>query len=173
MNSKRLLSRWQLDGHDQRKLRTALRRSGDGRHARRLQAVLLLALGGAARDVSAMTGMSRQTAYNALAKYLAPRDPADLADGGRAGRPRVARRITGRLIQAARKRDPLALGYNATAWTVGLLARHLSERLGQAIGPRTLRRRMREMGLRWKRPRYAFKAPDPHRAQKKGASAAA
>ena len=171
MNSKRLLSRWQLDGRDRRKLSAALRRPGDGRHVRRLQAVLMLAQGRAAREVASMTGLSRQTAYNALAKYLARRDPADPADGGRAGRPRVARRIGGRLIRAALKRDPLALGYNAAAWTVDLLSRHLSERLGQAIGPRTLRRRMRGLRLRWKRPRYAFKAPDPHRAQKKGASA--
>jgi len=106
MNSKWLLSRWRLDGHDRRKLRVAPRRPGDGRHARRLQAVLLLAQGRPARDVSSMTGLSRQTAYNALAKSLDRRDPADLADGGRAGRPRVARRITGRLIRAALKRDP-------------------------------------------------------------------
>jgi transposase len=173
MNSKRLLSRWQLNGHDRRKLATALRRCADGRHVRRLQAVLLLAQGRPAGQVSSLTGLSRQTAYNALAKYLVRRDPADLADGGRVGRPRVARRVSGRLILAALKRDPLALGYNATAWTVDLLSRHLSERLGQAVGPRTLRRRMRDLGLRWKRPRYAFKAPDPHRGQKKGASAAA
>lgn len=34
------------------------------------------------------------------------------------------------------------------------------------ISPRTLRRRMREIGLRCKRPRYFYEEKDPHRAQK-------
>ena len=54
---------------------------------------------------------------------------------------------------------------------MALLARHLSSRLRVAIGPRTLRRRMREAGLRWKRPRYVYHLRDPHAPQKKGASA--
>jgi hypothetical protein len=56
------------------------------------------------------------------------------------------------------------------AW---LLAKHFSEKYGCPISPATLRRRMRHLGLRWKRPRYAYATKDPHRAQKKGGSFAA
>jgi len=59
------------------------------------------------------------------------------------------------------------LGYNTTGWTVALLAQHLSQKYRCAISERTLRRRLRCLGLRWKRPRYAYATKDPHRAQKK------
>ena len=49
-----------------------------------------------------------------------------------------------------------------------LLANHLSHTYDCQITEWTLRRRMRDAGLRWKRPRYTFATKDPHRAQKKG-----
>jgi transposase len=64
----------------------------------------------------------------------------------------------------------MQLGYNSTGWTVALLADHLRHKYGSAITVRTLRRRMHDLGLRWKRPRYTYAAQDPHRAQKKGGS---
>ena len=48
----------------------------------------------------------------------------------------------------------MALGYSSTTRTVKTLANHLSRTSGCQITERTLRRRMREAGLRWKRPRY-------------------
>jgi len=62
------------------------------------------------------------------------------------------------------------LGYNSTGWTVALLADHLRQKYGRCPSLRTLRRRMHELGLRWKRPRYVYAIKDPHRAQKKGGS---
>ena len=73
---------------------------------------------------------------------------------------------------AALRADPREAGFNATAWTVPLLARHLSRRHRVSITPRMLRRRMHEAGLRWKRPRYVYHERDPHAAQKKGPSTA-
>jgi transposase len=56
------------------------------------------------------------------------------------------------------------LGYTSTGWTVALLAQHLSKRHGCAITARTLRRRMKALGLRWKRPRYGSLTKEPHRS---------
>jgi len=67
------------------------------------------------------------------------------------------------------KRNPLQLGYHTTVWIVALLAQQLRLRYGFSIAPRTLRRRMKHIGLRYKRPRYVYQEKDPHRAQKKGA----
>jgi hypothetical protein len=50
---------------------------------------------------------------------------------------------------------------------VALLAGHLERRYGCPITARTLRRRMKAMGLRWKRPRYVFSEKAPHLPQKK------
>ncbi len=173
MNSKHLLDRWQLSGHDRRKLAVALPKATDARHGRRLQAVLLVTQGQPVQQVSHMTHLTRQSIYNALDRYRQRRRPQDLADQPRPGRPTVAPAINTQQIRQALQQDPLEAGYQTTTWTTGLLAQYLQKHSGQAISPRTLRRRMRQARLRWKRPRYVYKSPDPHKPQKKGASVGA
>ena len=164
--------RFGLTGHDRRKLRAAVRAVKDARHLRRVQAVLLVARrAGPLRLVCGATGLSRQSVYNAVRRYRRRRRPDDLADRPRPGRPRVAGAPGTRQILAALRLDPRDAGFTATTWTVALLARrHLSARHGVAIAPRTLRRRMHDAGLRWKRPRHVYHLRDPHAPQKKGAS---
>jgi transposase len=91
-----------------------------------------------------------------------------LVDAPRLGRPRCAQPITAARLLRQWRRDPLRLGYSTTIWTVALLATHLSACFHCPVTPRTLRRRMREAGLCWKRPRYVYATKAPHRAQKKG-----
>ena len=67
------------------------------------------------------------------------------------------------------RRDPRRLGYRTTTWTVALLARYCAEQFDCPITERTLRRRLRERGYRWKRPRYRYTERAAHLAQKKGA----
>ena len=95
-----------------------------------------------------------------------------LAEKPHRGRPRGVCALSRRRLLAELAKDPLALGYAATNWTVPLLARHLQWR-GLPITARTLRRRLHAAGLRWKRPRYVFAAPEPNLPQKKGLSRAA
>jgi transposase len=66
------------------------------------------------------------------------------------------------------RRLPRELGYQTNVWTVALLARRLNERYRCAINTRTLRRRMKQIGLRCKRPRYVYSENEPHLPQKKG-----
>jgi transposase len=141
---------------------------GDARHLRRVQAALLFGQGRPLGLISSATGLSRQSVYNAVRRYRRRRRPQDLADRPRSGRPRVARVIGRRSILAALRVDPRSAGFNATTWTVALLARYLSAHLRVRITPRTLRRRMHEARLRWKRPRYVYHLRDPHAPQKKG-----
>jgi transposase len=161
-----------LDQHDRRRLARAADACPDARTFRRLQAVLLVARGRAVPEVADLTGLKPWAVYAWVRRYLAGRRPEDLADRPRPGRPPAAQAITDARIAREFRRDPLRLGYAATAWTVALLARHLSRAFGCPIAPGTLRRRMRRLGLRWKRPRYVYTGKDPHRAQKKGASSA-
>ena len=74
----------------------------------------------------------------------------------RSGRPTAAEVITDERIQHELHKDPMTLGYSTTTWTVKLLANHLSHTYDCQITEWTLRRRMRDAGLRWKRPRYTF-----------------
>jgi transposase len=151
----------------------AIRRTRDARQLRRLEAVMLVASGASVSKAAVLTSQSRQSIYNAIARYRVHHRCDDLRDRPRSGRPRVARAITERRILRARLESPMAFGYHATTWTVDLLADHLAQRYRQKITPRTLRRRMRSSRLRWKRPRHTYHWPDPHKPQKKGASNAA
>jgi transposase len=80
----------------------------------------------------------------------------------------VAPGITAARIKREFGRDPLRLGYQATIWTVPLFTAHLSRRYRDRLSPDTLRRRLRHLGLRWKRPRYVYAEKEPHLPQKKG-----
>jgi transposase len=159
---------WKFDGHDVRRLRRAIKDAKQGRLVKRLQTVLLVAQGVPAAKAAVLTGQARRTAFNLLARYCRRRGPGDLADRPRGGRPKAAPTITTARIRKAYRRDPLALGYMATEWTVPLLAGHLRRQYHCPLAARTLRRRLKAMGLAWKRPRYVYHPADPHRAQKKG-----
>lgn len=159
---------WKFDGHDVRRLRRAIKDAKQGRYCRRLMTVLLVALGNRPGKVARLTGQARRTVSLLLGRYAKRRRPADLADRPRKGRPRVAPALTASRLKREYARDPLALGYMATEWTVPLLAGHLRRRCGLPVKPRTLRRRMKALGLVWKRPRYVYHPADPHRPQKKG-----
>jgi transposase len=162
-----------FDQHDRQRLARALARATDLRSFRRLQAVLLVARGFPVPEVARITGAKPGAVYHWLRLYLRTHQPDGLRDAPRCGRPRAAGRVTDARIVREFRRDPLRLGYNTTGWTVALLAEHLGHRYGCPISARTLRRRMRDLGLRWKRPRYVYADKDPHRAQKKGGSSAA
>jgi len=159
-------NRWHQ--HEQQRLEKFLKQVKDARSYRRIQAVFLVATGELVSKVAQVLGVSRQSVHGWLRRYSQRRVPEDLQEGPRAGRPLTARAITHARIAREFRRDPLRLGYNTTGWTVTLLATHLKNRYGGALTARTLRRRMKQMGLRWKRPRYVYAQKAPHIAQKKG-----
>jgi transposase len=132
-----------------------------------------VARGFAVPEVAEVTGAKPAAVYAWVRRYCHAHRPDSLVDAPRSGRPRAAATITDARIVREFRRDPLRLGYSTTGWTVALLAKHLARKYGCPIAARTLRRRMRRQGLRWKRPRYVYAEKDPHRAQKKGGSFAA
>lgn len=154
--------------YDISRLTKALQCTTDARLFQRVQAVLWVAQGDTVSEVAALTGVSEQTVYNWLQRYLACHQVAALADAPRSGRPMTAPRITAAHILQHLRGNPLQLGYRTTGWSVTLLAAHLSRQYDCPISPHTLRRRMKAMGLRCKRPRYFYEEKAPHRAQKKG-----
>jgi transposase len=135
---------------------------------KRRQAVRLIATGRAVKDVAQIVGVRDQTIYNWVNCYLQEHAADALFDEPRAGRPPVAPGITAARIKREFGRDPLRLGYQATVWTVALFTTHLSRRYRCRLSPDTLRRRLRQLGLRWKRPRYVYAEKESHLPQKKG-----
>jgi transposase len=157
-----------LHQYDIARLTTALQRVTDARLFQRVQAVLWVAQGDPISEVAELTGVSGQTIYNWLQRSLACHQVAALADAPRSGRPVTAPQITAAPILPHLHANPLELGYRTTVWSVKLLAAHLRRQYDCRISPPTLRRRMKALGLRCKRPRYFYEEKAPHRAQKKG-----
>jgi transposase len=168
MRMAKLLSELGFNQHDVSRLTKALKCTTDARFFQRLQAMLWVAQGDTISEVAELTCVSGQTVYNWLQRYLACHQVAALADAPRSGRPVSAPQITVPQILQALHCNPLHVGYRTTVWSVKLLAAHLSRQYDCPITPHTLRRRMKAMGLRCKRPRYFSEEKAPHRAQKKG-----
>jgi transposase len=162
-----------FNSYDKHRLTRALRDVQDARTYRRMQAVLGVAQGRTVQEAAEIAAVQPWAVYAWIRTYLHTHRPESLRDAPRSGRPRAAAAITDERIRREIGRDPMALGYNSTGWTVALLADHLRRKYGTAICARTLRRRMHELGLRWKRPRYRYANKDPNRTQKKGALFAA
>lgn len=153
---------------DQQRLAKALRTESDARTLRRLQAVRLVAEGYELSEAAHLTGFSRRSLYRFVSRYLDAHQTAALCDDKHTGRPALAPQVTEKRIVRELRRVPFKLGYQTNVWTVELLARHLNERYYCSISPRTLRRRMKQIGLRCKRPRYVYSEKEPHLPQKKG-----
>ena len=173
MRPTRTLAELGLNAADRRRLIRGMRRASSARVFRRLQAVLLVAQGRPVSEVAQITGLSSKVVYDCLNRYRETHRVEALGDRSRCGRPEGAPAITDARILREFRRDPLRLGYHCTGWTTALLAAHLSRKYGTSITTWTLRRRLRRLGLRWKRPRYVYATKDPNRAQKKGGSFAA
>jgi transposase len=160
--------RIELNHVDRARLAAALAAAREARVYRRLEALLYIAEGHTVSEAAHRCHADRSSVHRWLTQYSARRDATVLADRPRSGRPRRHRRLTPRRLAAALARDPRRCGYQATSWTVPLLAHDLATRKGMAIGARTLRRRLHEAGYRWKRPRYVYVQRAAHLAQKKG-----
>lgn len=138
---------------------------------RRIAAVLAVAEGEPLSVVAQHARSARSSVQQWVERYLAKHDPAVLGDAPRPGRPRRPALTTRQLLRLL-TRDPRTLGYQATTWTAALLSAYCAERYRCPLHPRTMRRRLHELGYRWKRPRYRFVHRAPHLAQKKGLSGA-
>jgi transposase len=159
-----------FNSRDCQRLSDALPQTAEARLFRRIQAVLLIAEGRSFTEVAQITGLSIRSVYHLVDRYLQSHRVESLQDCPRSGRPPDAPGLTAALILRELRRSPLKLGYRTNLWTVETLAHHLGERYQCKIAPWTLRRRMQEMDLVCKRPRYFYAEKDPNRAQKKGQS---
>jgi len=153
---------------DVKRLSKAMKSCKDKRTYLRLRSVLWIAQGIAPTTIVALTGSCLKSIYNHVHCYLSTHQTDALTDTCRSGRPLTAGCITNKRIQVALQQNPLQSGYHTNVWTVSLLAHYLNEKYNCVISERTLRRRMKAMGLRFKRPRYVYAEKDPNKTQKKG-----
>ena len=158
-----------FDANDRRRLKRALSKAREARVYRRIEAVLWVAEGHAISEAARRVRAPRLSVRRWIERYLIERDVTALADQARSGRPRLADQIGATRLDEILERDPRNDGYLATTWTVPLLVHYLHEHDAIAVSAHTLRRRLREAGYRWKRPRYVYVGRAEHLGQKKGA----
>jgi transposase len=144
------------------------RHAASAREARRAQALLDLDAGASVTVAARRYRVSRTAVYDWAARladgYRAGRC---LKDRPRSGRPAQARGMAERLLAEALPTDPRRHGYRHPAWTTPLLTEHL-RRQGVAVSDTTVRRALRRLGYRWKRPRFVLSRRAPHWRQAKG-----
>jgi transposase len=136
------------------------------RRGRRYRAVLLLAEGQAPAAVAPALRCSRASVYAWAARWRT-QGVRGLREGDHGGG-RVKLGTTGEAaLEGLLADNPQAHGHQATGWTVPLLRTELA-RTGTQVGERTIRRALKRLGYRWKRPQYVLGRPDPDYAAQRG-----
>ena len=135
-----------------------------GRLRRRL-ALLQLDQGLSVADVAEELGVTRQSVYNWLGRYLDAPTPLALSDRRGYGHLTAWDEDLRAAMRSSLEQAPAHWGYRDLEWTVPLLQEHLARWDGRCWSDTTLRRQLHRLGYVWKRPRYVLQ-PDPRRAYK-------
>lgn len=141
---------------DERRVLQRLAHTEIGRVSERMRMVLLSGRGYAVPQIAGIFECDEATVRTWLGRFET--DGMDgLRDRPRSGRPRKAdagaREAIGRVLD----HPPTAYGYLAGYWTVAMLAIHVTALLGVVLSPRTVRRTLRALDCRWRRPRHALR----------------
>jgi transposase len=117
--------------------------------------VLLADRGFGVAQIAAIYECSEATVRQWLGRFEAG-GAAALRDLPRSGRPRKAAAAAREQIRRTLERAPAAAGYGFGNWSVVTLCGHLAERLGLVLSRATVRRLVRELEYRWRRPKHVL-----------------
>lgn len=158
-----------MDFHLTPQQRYRLRRTRDATHDadlfRRTLALLQLDQGLPVATVASELGVTRQSVYNWLDRYLLAPTPRALRDDRGHGHVTAWDDDLLAVLRSTLERPPGDWGYRDAEWTVESLQQHLARWDGRSWSGRTVRRQLHQLGYVWKRPRYVLQ-PDRYRARK-------
>jgi transposase len=144
----------------------AAAREGRVRRWRRFQALVLVADGNSPDAVATSVGCSRASVYNWVAAWRRE-GLAGVVEAAHLPLPPPHAAPLAALLTDRLGSDPQQRGHHATGWTVPLLHGETCA-AGIAVSEATVRRAVRRLGWRWKRPKYVLGRPDPAYAEKRG-----
>ncbi len=133
---------------------------------KRYQALLLLGDGQSMAQVCTALACGQSTIYRWVDIWR-EQGVEGLTEGPHRGRAHRLDAAAGHVIHHLLGSDPQAHGHQATGWTVPLLLGELATQ-GWVVHEHTLRRMLKRLGYRWKRPQYVLGRPDPAYTEKKG-----
>jgi transposase len=149
---------------DERRVLQRLARSEVGRVSERMHMVLLAGRRYPVPQIAAIFDCDEATVRTWLGRFEA--EGVDgLRDRPRSGRPRTADAGAREEIGHALDQAPSACGYLAGYWTVAMLAAHLATRHGVCLSRTTVRRVLRGLDARWRRPRHELRHDPDARAK--------
>ena len=148
----------ELSQNEQERLLWTIKHSRDAKEVKRAQALLWLSQGESVTAVALRQHVSRQTVYNWIEHF---KTSGRLCDLPRSGRPSRKRDSVKEVILEVMGKDPREFGYLLPVWTTSLLKAHMS-RQGVEVSTRTIRRALRDLGYRYKRPRYVLSRRSAH-----------
>lgn len=152
-------------------LREVARSSTNAREVRRAQALLWLHENYLAQAVADRLGMSRQTVQRWKRQYQERvQDPvqARLQEGQHTGRVPHQLKLARKEIERVWRGDPRRYGFRARNWTVPMLRCLIHRHTTTWVGRSTVRRALRSLRYRYKRPRLTLARRSPTWRQEKG-----
>jgi transposase len=152
-------------------LRRIAHSNADAREVRRAQILLWLDSPESVQAVARRTSRTRQAIYALIRRYQARRAlpvAERLRDQPRAGRPATKRERTLNVIQTLLAQPPSRYRYRSPVWTVPMLRTQVQRRLKCSVHAHTVRRALRHLRYRFKRPRYVFAQRPTYWRQAKG-----
>ena len=160
-----------LHTRERQSLEQIARSSSQAREVRRAQALVWLHRGETAAQVAQRLGMSRQAIYVLVGRYCARKSRPILErvqDRCHTGRPADKLKQVVQVIQRLLRQSPRRYGYRSPFWTVPMLAWQAARKTGTTVSDDTIRRALRFVRQRYKRPRYVLARQSPTWRQAKG-----
>jgi len=155
-----------------RQLEEVVKRTDDARVLRRAQALLWLDEGESIISVARRLMVSKATISRWRQRVQQNPGPVQtlLCDRPRSGRPPHKSRAVVQCLREVMGVDPRRWGYSSPVWTAPLLRQHIKQHQGVEVHERTIRRCLRKLGYRYKRPRYRLSRRSRFWRQAKGGS---
>jgi transposase len=144
---------------DERRVLQRLARTEVGRVSERMHMVLLSHRGYTVPQIAAIFDCDEVTVRTWLGRFEAD-GVEGLRDHPRCGRPRKANAGARETLRQTIASPPAAAGCLAGYWTVAMLAAQLATMLGMRLSRSTVRRTLKALDYRWRRPRHALRS-DP------------
>lgn len=154
-------------------LRELARSGTDARQVRRAQALVWLHEGSRMGIVARRLGVTRRTVHYWVERYQdhqADRVVQRVQEGRRSGRPPHQLQVTQKVIARVWPRDPRRYGFRALVWTVPMLRCQIRQQTGHIVSQATVRRALRRLRFRYKRPRLVLARRSTTWRQAKGGS---
>jgi transposase len=144
-----------------------------GRDVRRAQALLWLSEGVSVSEIARRTRLTRQAIYCLVTRYSGRHGcpvVERVRDAPRSGRPATKMSQVLEVLEPFLKQSPHAYGYRACCWTVPMLQAQVRRQTAWEPSDDLIRRALKRLRYRYKRPRYVLSRRGPTWRQVKGGS---